>query len=159
PAATPPKILFAAIRRRAWPVVRNNGLSPAGNRPWVVLAVEEEMALRLGRRLEPEPVLVTVQAVAAADMGYAFRRAGERLFVSDYLPPEVLSGPPLREEERPASRRPPPKHPSPRLPEQPPGSIILDEEKLEREIRRRKGITKDIDWKRETRRERRRRKK
>jgi len=158
PAATPPRILYAALRRRAWPVVFHNGLSPVGNRPWVVLAVEEDMARRLGRRLEPEPVLVTVQAAAAADMGYAFRRAGERLFVTDYLPPEVLSGPPIREEEKAESRRPAKKPATPRLPEQLPGSIILDEDKLEREAKRRKGITKDIEWKRETRRERRRRK-
>jgi putative RNA 2'-phosphotransferase len=156
PPAEPPRLLYAGLRRRSWPVAFNSGLSPTGNRPWVVLAVEKDMALRLGARRDPEPVLITVQAAAAAEMGYVFRRVGERLWVTDYLPAELLSGPPIREENRPEPSRlkRPPAGPS--LPEQPVGSVVLDPEKMERDARRRKGITKDIAWKKETRRQRRR---
>ncbi len=159
PLAEPPKLLYAGLRRRTWPVVMHNGLSPGGHRPWVVLAVDQDMARRLGRRLDPEPVLITVQTAAAAEMGYVFRRVGERLWVTEYLPAEVLSGPPIREEDKAKPSKPTRPAPGPSLPEQPVGSIILDPEKLEREAKRRKGITKDIAWKKETRRHRRRKQK
>jgi putative RNA 2'-phosphotransferase len=159
PVAEPPKLLYAGLRRRTWPVVFRNGLSPGGQRTWVVLAVDRDMALRLGRRLDPEPVLITVQAAAAAEMGYVLRRVGERLWVTDYLPAEVLSGPPIREEDKPESAKPKRPSPGPSLPELPVGSIVLDPEKLDREAKRRKGITKDIAWKKETRLHRRRKQK
>jgi putative RNA 2'-phosphotransferase len=156
-AAEPPKLLYVGLRRRTWPVVFRNGLSPGGNRPWVVLAVDQDMALRLGRRQDPEPVLVTVRAAAAAEMGYVFRRVGEALWLTDYLPDDVLDGPPIKEADKTEAGRPKPKRkpPGPSLPEQPVGSVILDPEKMEREAKRRKGITKDIAWKKETRRQRR----
>lgn len=153
PLADPPKLLYLGLRRRAWPVALKNGLSPAGNDPWVILAANEDMALRLGRRRDPEPILITVQALNAAEMGYVFRRVGEILYLADYLPKEVLHGPPPAEDDRPEAKKakPKPVDKGPRMPEQPPGSIILEPEDRERASLKRKGIKKDVEWKRRSR--------
>ena len=122
----PPRLLFHAARRKAYPVILNQGLKPAG-RPYVPLATTEEVALRIGRRRDPKPILLTVHAAQAHDKGQVFYLCGEFLYLVRSLPPSFLSGPPVRESTKPAkpSR---PKAAEPRKVEVPKmvGSFLLD---------------------------------
>ena len=125
-AAVPPRLLFYAARRKAYPVILKHGLRPGG-RPYVPLATTEEIALRIGRRRDPKPILLTIHAAQAHDEGHIFSHCGELLYLVRTLPPNFLSGPPLRESAKPTkvSR---PKTPEPvkiDVPEMT-GSFLLD---------------------------------
>ena len=145
PPADPPKVLYHGVRRRAYPALLQHGLRPT-NRPYAPLAVTREMALRIGRRRDPEPVVVEVRALEAGERGAAFWRVHELLFLTDGVVPEWLSGPPLPKEPEKAE----PKKPKPQPQVQPAGSFYLDpalagfgegksrEEKKERKERQKK---------------------
>lgn len=60
----------------------------------VILSPDQEMAFRIGRRRDQEPVLLEVMAVAAGDDGLLFYAFGD-LFLSDNIPPRFISGPPV----------------------------------------------------------------
>lgn len=157
PAVNFPRLLFFAARRKAYPVILKHGLAP-GSRAYVPLATTEEMALRIGKRREQEPVMLTVHATQAGESNQPFLCCGELLYLVTTLPPDFLSGPPLIEA---AERRKVPKRQSlPRViesePRQMPGSFLFDPsrdlEPLKRERRK-----KQDERKRQIRRERRRR--
>jgi putative RNA 2'-phosphotransferase len=119
PGKTPPTLLYAAIPPKAHPRVWEEGLKPPPEKE-LVLAATPETALKLGRRRGPQPVLVTVQAQAAAQSGIAFQGYGEELYLAPALPREFLQLPP------------PPLPPEKAKPERPirpqpaPGSVLLD---------------------------------
>lgn len=119
--ATPPPQLFYAARRRAYPVNLKHGLRP-GARSYVSLAVTEEMALRIGRRRDARPVLITVQAAKAHEDAQPFFRCGELLYLVKELPARFLHGPPLP--AAPKLSKSPGKKPAEAR--EPPGSFLLD---------------------------------
>ena len=144
---SPPPRLFHAVRRRAHPVVMRHGLRPA-KEPWVVLALTREMALRMGKRKDPDPVVLEVKADEASSKGTRFYETQGLLFLTESIPPELLLGPPVAEEpeERPA------KKPRPEKPADLPGSFFVDPE---RDLARAKGPPqreRDPAWRRERRR-------
>lgn len=153
----PPPHLFIAVRRRGYRVIREHGLSPP---PGGVLALvaDEGLAVQLGRRRDPQPVLVTVQARQAQGRGVVFALYGDTLYLCDRVPPECLMGPPVPEDAptRKKAKKPPPE-PEPLVtqPQTPPGSFSLFPEEPEKPYKR-KGIKKDIAWKRRRRKDRRR---
>jgi putative RNA 2'-phosphotransferase len=108
--ATPQQVLFIAVRRKGYPVILKQGLRPGG-RPYLPLATTEDMALRIGKRRDPKPILLTVHAMKAHDSGHQFFRCGEFLYLVESLPPSFFSGPPLAEpaEPRKVSRAKPQK--------------------------------------------------
>jgi len=118
--ASPPSLLYLAIPPKIHALVWEQGLKPAGSRE-IVLARQPEMALRLGKRRDNEPILVTIQATAAARAGISFQAYGEELFLSPTgIPREFLQVPPLPKEapsSRPAAK--PKAHPAP-------GALLLD---------------------------------
>lgn len=125
----PPQLLFFGARRKAYPVILKHGLRP-GSRLYVPLATTEEMALRIGKRRDPKPILLTVHAALAHDSGHPFFTSGDLLYLVKTLPAPFLSGPPLR--EPPPSRKIPKKEPpKPLKPEVPKmtGSFLLDPER------------------------------
>jgi putative RNA 2'-phosphotransferase len=146
----PPGLLFCCIRRRAWPHARERGLAPTAE-DRVCLAADPQTAFRRGRRIDPDPVLVTVHTAKAP--GVVFFRFGPDLFLADRLPADALTGPPLpKTKEEPAV----PKKPS--LPKTP-GSFALDltgDRKETSRARNGKPRQKDPDWKKERRRNRKR---
>jgi putative RNA 2'-phosphotransferase len=146
----PPGLLFHCVRRRAWPHVRDRGLVPT-EKDRVCLAADPQAALRRGRRIDPDPVLVTVHTAKAP--GVVFFRFGPELFLADQLPADALTGPPLpKAKEEPAA----PKKPS--LPETP-GSFFFDPTRERRPSSSEKAgkpRKKDPDWKRERRKSRKR---
>jgi putative RNA 2'-phosphotransferase len=154
---TPAHLYFGA-RMQGWAVIRKKGLAGRSGAP-LMLAVSEQTALRLAERRGPDPVLVTVQAHQAAEQGVVFSAWGPELFFCDWLPVGVLMGPPVPEEalaKKPA-KTPKERSAEPQMPaaDQVPGSFLVDVDDLEKPYKR-KGIKKDIAWKRDRRRDRRR---
>ena len=94
-----PKMLYAAFKPAAWAVISRRGLRPKAGEEVVRLWSEAEQALRVGRRLSPAAVLVTVRAARAGQAGVVFRPYSHRLWLADEIPAEFLSGPPVPEEE------------------------------------------------------------
>lgn len=154
---TPPKLLYHCVRRTAHPVVYDRGIDPMG-RHHVFLATTDALALRIGKRRDPKPVLLTVQALRASQQGLTFSRQGEAIYLVDHVPVGLFSGPPLPKEKEESKKR---KEPSIQVtPEFEPGGFLLDMERSEELHRQRikeKGLRKDIAWKRQARRQRRKR--
>jgi putative RNA 2'-phosphotransferase len=119
-----PKLLYTAVRRKAYPFVYEQGLRPT-NRPEIVLSSHTKMALRMGKRIDAQPVVVTVQVPAAQSAGVQFKQYGEALFLAGVIPPDVLLGPPLP--------KAPPKPKSATAPERSktPGSYFPDNSAIE----------------------------
>jgi putative RNA 2'-phosphotransferase len=153
-----PKLLYHAVRRKAYPVVCRHGIMPMGQHH-VFLATSEELALRMGRRKDPRPVLLTVRTQQALEVGIAFRRQGKLLFTAEHIPVGCFTGPPLPEEKTKEKTKTHVKVADKGAPVEP-GSFPLDmtrSEELQRQAVRRKGIKKEIAWKKEVRKTRRKR--
>jgi putative RNA 2'-phosphotransferase len=146
-----PGQLFACIRRRAHGRVLTHGI-PAPEPPGVILSPNREMALRIGRRRDPEPVLLTVQPQTLVQAGATILRYGEHLFLATALPPGTFIAPPLQKEKPRAAKTPPPA-----LKTEPhPGSFYLKLEPEPGKPRRPpRGKNEDPDWKRARREKRR----
>ncbi|MBI4799341.1 MAG: hypothetical protein HY794_11565, partial [Desulfarculus sp.] len=159
-AADPPGHLYYGARRRAWPVIHEKGLAAPPGGVLVLLATPEE-ALKLGRRRDHEALLITVQARKAAERGVLFSLLGGRLWLADRLPADCLLGPPVRDDQpqkkpqKPKPAPPPSGMPSLPSPEAMPGSFLLNTEDTQKPYKR-KGLKKDIEWKKERRKDRRR---
>ena len=111
--ATPPALLYAAIPPKVHARVWEEGLKPPPDRD-LVLAATPEMALKLGRRRAPDPILVTVQAQAAARRGLSFTGYGEELYLAPALPRDFLQlPPPPQVPEKPKAAHPRPQAPPP----------------------------------------------
>lgn len=151
----PPGHIYVGVRRRGWPVIKDRGLS-AGARGPVMLAKDKERALVLGRRLDAEPILITVQAGLAQDMGAVFSGWGDELYISDWIPADCLMGPavvPRPVAKKAAKEKPEPgpkgKMPSP---DAMPGSFLVTPEDVEKPYKQ-KGLRKRVKWKDDRRRD------
>ncbi|MBP1742043.1 MAG: phosphotransferase KptA/Tpt1 [Deltaproteobacteria bacterium] len=102
PSENTPKILFAAIRRKAHVHVMEKGLF--SDRP-LVLSPDRDMALRIGRWRDQKPILLEVMTGPAQQQGISFHAFGD-LYLAKEIPAEFISGPPVPEEIR---EQPPPK--------------------------------------------------
>jgi putative RNA 2'-phosphotransferase len=160
PVGDVPKLLYHCVRRKAYPVVSRRGIMPMGQHG-VFLALTEDMALRMGKRRDPKPVLLTIQARQAAEDGVVFRRQGELIYTVAHIPVGCFTGPPLPPErardEKEGPRQVEASGDGNRVK---PGSFTFDlerSEELHRQAVKRKGIKKDIAWKKEARQTRRKR--
>ena len=140
-----PKILFTPVRRRAHPVVLDKGLRVAPDRH-LVLTPLREMAMRIGRRRDQNPVLLEVMAEAAGRR-VLFFSFGD-LFLSSLIPPQFIAGPPLpkelleRRRERAKEKETPAKVPTAPTP----GTFVLDPSRDPDPRRKAKGKTRK-GWK------------
>lgn len=90
-----PKLLYTAIRQRTHPNIATNGIYPNTGIPYVILARDKNMALRMGKRVDNFPVLTIVKVTEAIAVGVIFRRYGGHLILAEHLPPDVVISPPL----------------------------------------------------------------
>ncbi|MFC1859028.1 RNA 2'-phosphotransferase [Thermodesulfobacteriota bacterium] len=145
--AGPPKLLYTCVRRKAYPHAMENGISP-GSHPRVVLSASRDMAARIGRRIDQEPVLLVIQTQKAQNENVAFYQAGETLYLADYIPVGCFSGPPP-----PKKKTEKPKQPETEAPKTRdlPGSFFLDisSEYGKQKEQTRKQKHKEIAWKKE----------
>ena len=151
----PPKLLYHCVRRKAYPVICKQGLIPLGQ-PQVVLATTEALAQRMGKRRDPAPVLLTVQAQRAFGAGVRFLNHRECIYTTDHVPVGYFTGPPLPKEKK--KEGPKPKNGALAVPEDRPGSFAFDVERsqaLQQQRLKQKGLKKEIAWKKDVRRSRR----
>jgi putative RNA 2'-phosphotransferase len=92
--ASPPKILYQGTRRRAYPHILQQGLAPLG-RKYVLLAISPELARRIGRRRDPDPIVVEIQSQKAFENGIIFYQANPLIYLADHIPPTYIMGPPI----------------------------------------------------------------
>jgi putative RNA 2'-phosphotransferase len=117
----------------------------------VFLATTKEMARRIGKRRDSKPVLVTVQAQRAFEAGVAFSMQGELIYMVDYVPVGCFTGPPLPKEKKEATK---PKKEVRLTPKSLPGSFTLDmgrSHELQQQGLKRKRARKEIAWKKDAR--------
>jgi len=93
-----PKLLYTGIRRKAHPVVADKGIFPSGYHQ-VVLSSQRDLAERMGKRYDPQPVILTVHVQKSLENGVIFYQAGGLLFLAASIPPGCFSGPPLPKEK------------------------------------------------------------
>jgi len=148
PEVVPPPLLYFGARSKAYPAILEHGLVP-GRSPWVAVYPEQDMALRVGKRREPTPILLTILAERAYQRGTRFFSLNEKVFLVEKLAPDLFSGPPLPKEKPVAEKKKP-------VPEKiatsTPGSFILDPARDPDPERRRREEKKsrrkkEADWK------------
>jgi putative RNA 2'-phosphotransferase len=81
-----PKQLYAAARRRAYTNVSAKGLYPQHHPARVLLFADRTLAMRVGRRRDAEPLIVTVQTTVARQLGIVFERFGEAIHLAPHVP-------------------------------------------------------------------------
>ena len=80
----------------------------------------------MGQRSDHSAVLLTVQVSHSEDNGVVFFKAGESLFLADFITPGCFSGPPLPKDQPDTRRADKPLKEAPRMPA---GSFLLDPNK------------------------------
>jgi putative RNA 2'-phosphotransferase len=152
----PPKLLYVGIRHTAWPHVMKNGLSSSAQSR-IILADHREFAERMGKRIHQEPVVLTIQVHQALGRGVVFDQTG-RLFLTDFIPPDCIAGPPLPK-EKPETQKS--TWEDIRKPDQLPGSFIIrpvQDKTLQNPYKRKKKENEPI-WKKDRNRAKRRKEK
>jgi putative RNA 2'-phosphotransferase len=149
PSRFPPKILFAAVRRKAHPVVMEKGLVATEGK-FIVLSSDPEMAERIGRRRDQRPVLLEIMAVSAQEEGVLFYSFGV-LFLTDQIPARFINGPPVSKKHA----KVPERKREERGPDFEAGTFVLDLNRDPDPSRRTRG-KKQKGWKEEARKTRRR---
>ncbi len=140
PEEKPPVLLYLAIPPKVHNRVWEQGLkAPPGQE--LVLATRPEVALKLGRRRSPQPILVTVQAQAAAKSGIIFQGYGEELFLTQQVPRPFLQLPTPSPEIEKAKPLPPERPPTP------PGTVVLELPELFQEMMPGRRHAREHAWK------------
>jgi len=122
-----PKLLYHCVRQKAYPHVCTKGVYPTGYAS-VILSSNPNLAQRMGRRIDRSAVLLTVQVQHCLNKEVVFYKAGEALFLADFIPPDCFSGPPLPKEKPDSVKGDGPQKPVKRTPA---GSFFIDlEEKM-----------------------------
>jgi len=147
PAERLPKLLYTCIRRKAYPAVLNKGTLTAGHSR-IILTVTPELAEKIGRRIDPMPVLLTIQSQKSIARGVVFYTAGDSIFLADSIPKDCYAGPALPKQKSVPLKEPvPDHHETSRLS----GTYLVDlsEEKPPSPPRSRRKNKKEIAWKKE----------
>lgn len=93
----PPRLLYISIKRKSYPAVMTDGIHPTFHSR-VVCASDPAMAARIGKRRDPDPVLLTVHVDSMKNHGLAIHEAGEGIYLADVIPVDCFTGPPLPKE-------------------------------------------------------------
>jgi putative RNA 2'-phosphotransferase len=88
--ATPPAELFHGTAPETVEKIRRSGLLPM-RRQYVHLSVDRETAHAVGRRKSHAPVILRIDAAAAAAAGVAFYAGNDKVWLADRIGPEFIS--------------------------------------------------------------------
>jgi putative RNA 2'-phosphotransferase len=88
--AIPPGGLFHGTAPQTWAEISADGLLPMG-RQFVHLSVDRETAASVGRRKSVSPIVLLVDAVAAASAGVAFYEGNNLVWLADRVPVEFIN--------------------------------------------------------------------
>jgi putative RNA 2'-phosphotransferase len=148
-----PKLLYTCVRTKAYPVILEKGILPMG-KPWIILAPEHDMALRMGRRLDPSPVLLTINVKQAISAQVKILTFGRSLYLAPKIPKGCFIGPSIPKEKSNKKETTQPITPPKR------GSFFLDVSREDNPLNSKKIIKgkKDKGWKEARRKDKRRRK-
>jgi putative RNA 2'-phosphotransferase len=139
-----PKLLYTGIRRKAHPFVADKGILPSGY-DHVVLSSDRSLAERMGKRGDPQPVILTVHVQKSLENGVIFYQAGGTLFLAASIPPACFSGPVLPKEKPENLKKVQAQRASAPAAA---GSFLVDLNKaVGRQTSGGKSKTKDMDWK------------
>lgn len=87
-----PKVLYIAIRRKAYTSAIEKGLRAGGN-IGLVLSSDKAMALRIGMRRDNQPVLLSVQVKKTQEQNIVYHQFGKNLFLTERIPAGTFRGP------------------------------------------------------------------
>jgi len=90
----PPKLLYVSIKQKSYPAVVANGIHPTVHSR-IICCKDPAMAERIGKRRDPQPVLIPVHVGIMRDRGLTIHEAGEGIFLTDFIPADAFTGPPL----------------------------------------------------------------
>lgn len=94
-----PERLYFAIKPNNLDYAQEFGLKPS-SRPFLPLCSDRELALRIARRRESDPILIEVKAREAHEAGIPILMAGEKLYLVETVPRDYLLIPLVRRELR-----------------------------------------------------------
>ena len=89
-AAVPPSVLYHGTTHKAYELIKDQGLLPM-SRQYVHLSADIDYAVRVGKRRDPEPVLLSIDTAAAANSGIVFYIGNDKVWLCDKVPPEYIS--------------------------------------------------------------------
>lgn len=101
---SPPKTLYVCITHKSYLPVLDKGIHPTAHAS-IICCKDREMAERIGRRRDNQPIILTVNVQKMMDQGLTFRHAGDLLYLTDVIPTDCFTGPPLPK-EMPAVKKP-----------------------------------------------------
>ncbi len=87
----PPDILYHGTSHKAYEIIMDSGLKPM-SRQYVHLSTDTDTAVRVGKRRDKKPVILTVDAKRAYADGVVFYSSGyEKVILADFVPAKYLS--------------------------------------------------------------------
>lgn len=86
----PPAVLYHGTTHRALPQILLDGLKPM-QRQYVHLSIDVETATRVGKRRDPEPVILKINTVAAQKVGILFFVGNDKVWLCKEMPKDCLS--------------------------------------------------------------------
>jgi putative RNA 2'-phosphotransferase len=94
---SPPKTLYVCITHQSYLSVLDKGIHPTSHTR-IICCKDREMAERIGRRKDNQPIILTVNARKMVDQELTFFHAGDLLYLTDIVPTDCFTGPPLPKE-------------------------------------------------------------
>jgi putative RNA 2'-phosphotransferase len=95
PAVAPPEMLLHGTARRFVETILREGLRPM-SRQYVHLTDDPTLARLTGRRRDPDPAILRIEAARAQAAGVVFYRADNGVFLARGVPPEYISAPQVK---------------------------------------------------------------
>lgn len=90
-----PKLLYYGAKKRTYGHILEKGIYPDHGNRHIALSSDQSMALRIGKRKDNHPVIVTVPTTISINEGVDLNRVGEYIYVSRHIPASCILGPPL----------------------------------------------------------------
>lgn len=141
--SNPPKLLYVCVRQKSYLHVLEKGILPSVH-PQVILSSDKDMAIRIGRRRDAKPVLLTVLTRKCIEQGVNFFQAGETLFTAGGIPFQCFTGPaPSLEKEAAKYQTDEASTQKPRTS----GSFFLEIKDEKPSYQKNRGRKKEIPWK------------
>jgi len=85
----PPEFLFHGTSEKAYEKIKEIGLRPM-SRQYVHLSIDTDMAQKVGKRKNKNPVILKVLAGKAYKDKINFYKGNEHVWLSDYVPPKYI---------------------------------------------------------------------
>ena len=86
----PPAVLYHGTTRRALPQILQDGLKPM-QRQYVHLSIDVETATRVGKRRDPEPVILKIDTEAAQKADIQFYIGNDKVWLCNRVPKECIT--------------------------------------------------------------------